>query len=72
MGNGDGSDLTMELRVDGLLIYECRLGENVNCEVIIALFCRNGFVVLFFLIYELPLCFWNYTGKNTSAACMEM
>ncbi|XP_062608219.1 phosphatidylinositol 3,4,5-trisphosphate 3-phosphatase TPTE2-like [Saccostrea cucullata] len=33
VGNGDGSDLSMEIRVDGLLIYECRFGDNMNCQV---------------------------------------
>ena len=33
VGNGDGSDLTVEVRADGLLIFECRVGEAVNCEV---------------------------------------
>ncbi|KAJ8297558.1 hypothetical protein KUTeg_024089 [Tegillarca granosa] len=33
VGNGDGSDLSMEIRADGLLIYECHFGTNVNCQV---------------------------------------
>ncbi|CAG5135303.1 unnamed protein product [Candidula unifasciata] len=33
VGNGDGSDLFMELRQDGLPIYECNLGTKMNCEV---------------------------------------
>ena len=39
VGNGDGSDLSIELRVDGLLIFECRVGPKINCEV-------NGFYTL--------------------------
>ncbi|RUS79114.1 hypothetical protein EGW08_013124 [Elysia chlorotica] len=34
VGNGDGSDLFMELRQDGLFIYECNMGTNLNCEVL--------------------------------------
>ncbi|KAH9507848.1 Phosphatidylinositol 3,4,5-trisphosphate 3-phosphatase tpte2 [Bulinus truncatus] len=34
VGNGDGSDLFMELRQDSLLIFECNLGTQVNCEVL--------------------------------------
>ncbi|XP_059138488.1 phosphatidylinositol 3,4,5-trisphosphate 3-phosphatase TPTE2-like [Physella acuta] len=34
VGNGDGSDLFMELRQDGLLIFECNLGTQSNCEVL--------------------------------------
>ncbi|PVD34487.1 hypothetical protein C0Q70_05762 [Pomacea canaliculata] len=34
VGHGDGSDFRMELRQDGLLIYECNLGTQVNCKVI--------------------------------------
>ncbi|XP_033742878.1 phosphatidylinositol 3,4,5-trisphosphate 3-phosphatase TPTE2-like [Pecten maximus] len=33
VGNGDGSDFSMEIRVDGLLIYECRFGDNINCQM---------------------------------------
>ncbi|BFZ24272.1 hypothetical protein BsWGS_27311 [Bradybaena similaris] len=33
VGKGDGSDLFMELRQDGLPIFECNLGTKVNCEV---------------------------------------
>lgn len=33
VGNGDGSDLSMEIRLDGLLIYECKFGDNINCQV---------------------------------------
>lgn len=33
VGNGDGSDLLMEIRLDGLLIYECKFGDNINCQV---------------------------------------
>ena len=33
VGNGDGSDFTIELRVDNLLIYECRVAEAANCSV---------------------------------------
>jgi hypothetical protein len=33
MGDNDGKDLSMELRMDGLLIYECNFGKNINCEV---------------------------------------
>ena len=33
VGNGDGSDLSVELRADGLLIYECRVADACNCEV---------------------------------------
>lgn len=33
VGKGDGSDLFMELRQDGLFIYECNLGTGLNCEV---------------------------------------
>ena len=42
VGRGDGTDLSMEIRADGLLIYECRFGENVNCEV-----CRIALYSLF-------------------------
>lgn len=31
VGNGDGSDLLMEIWLDGLLIYECKFGDNINC-----------------------------------------
>ncbi|KAK0064871.1 phosphatidylinositol 3 4 5-trisphosphate 3-phosphatase TPTE2 [Biomphalaria pfeifferi] len=34
VGNGDGSDLFMELRQDSLLIFECNLGTQINCEVL--------------------------------------
>ena len=34
VGNGDGSELFMELRQDNLLIFECNLGTGVNCEVV--------------------------------------
>ncbi|XP_035827382.1 phosphatidylinositol 3,4,5-trisphosphate 3-phosphatase TPTE2 [Aplysia californica] len=34
VGAGDGSELFMELRQDGLLIFECNLGTQVNCEVL--------------------------------------
>lgn len=33
MGDNDGKDLSMELRMDGLLIYECNFGKNINCEL---------------------------------------
>ncbi|XP_071125731.1 phosphatidylinositol 3,4,5-trisphosphate 3-phosphatase TPTE2-like [Mytilus edulis] len=33
VGNADGKDLSMEIRVDGLLIYECNLGQNINCTL---------------------------------------
>lgn len=33
VGNGDGKDLSMEVRVDGLLIYECNFGQNINCTL---------------------------------------
>ncbi|XP_053400347.1 phosphatidylinositol 3,4,5-trisphosphate 3-phosphatase TPTE2-like [Mercenaria mercenaria] len=32
VGNGDGSDLSLELRVDGLLIYEANVARGINCE----------------------------------------
>lgn len=32
VGNGDGSDLSLELRVDGLLIFEANVGRGINCE----------------------------------------
>ncbi|KAK3593566.1 hypothetical protein CHS0354_018654 [Potamilus streckersoni] len=34
VGNGDGSDLQMEIRVNGLPIFECNLGTGVNCQVL--------------------------------------
>lgn len=34
VGNGNGSDLSMEIRAEGLLIYECHLGASINCQVI--------------------------------------
>lgn len=34
VGNGDGSDLSMEIRAEGILIYECHLGASINCQVI--------------------------------------
>ena len=33
VGNSDGKDLSMEVRVDGLLIYECNFGQEINCTV---------------------------------------
>ncbi|KAK3099224.1 hypothetical protein FSP39_001190 [Pinctada imbricata] len=33
VGNGDGTDLSMEIRADGLLIYECKFQQNINCEL---------------------------------------
>ncbi|ESP02383.1 hypothetical protein LOTGIDRAFT_224889 [Lottia gigantea] len=32
VGNGDGSDLGMEIRPEGDLIWECQFGTNTNCE----------------------------------------
>lgn len=32
VGNGDGSDLRIELRVDGLLIFEADVAQSINCE----------------------------------------
>ncbi|XP_041358735.1 phosphatidylinositol 3,4,5-trisphosphate 3-phosphatase TPTE2-like [Gigantopelta aegis] len=34
VGNGDGSDLSMEIRANGLLIYSCQFGSNTNCQLI--------------------------------------
>ncbi|KAK6172672.1 hypothetical protein SNE40_016284 [Patella caerulea] len=32
VGNGDGSDLGMEIRPEGNLIWECQFGPNINCQ----------------------------------------
>lgn len=34
VGNGDGSDLSIEIRTAENLIYECHLGASINCQVI--------------------------------------
>ncbi|XP_067662869.1 phosphatidylinositol 3,4,5-trisphosphate 3-phosphatase TPTE2-like isoform X1 [Haliotis asinina] len=33
VGDGDGSDLSMEIRADGLLIFECVVGTGLNCQL---------------------------------------
>ncbi|XP_071087021.1 phosphatidylinositol 3,4,5-trisphosphate 3-phosphatase TPTE2-like isoform X1 [Haliotis cracherodii] len=33
VGDGDGSDLSMEIRADGLLIFECFVATGVNCQL---------------------------------------
>ncbi|XP_052796776.1 phosphatidylinositol 3,4,5-trisphosphate 3-phosphatase TPTE2-like isoform X2 [Mya arenaria] len=32
VGHGDGSDLSLELRVDNLLIFEAKVAGSINCE----------------------------------------
>ncbi|GAB1607276.1 phosphatidylinositol 3,4,5-trisphosphate 3-phosphatase TPTE2-like isoform X1 [Argonauta hians] len=34
VGNGDGSDLSIEVQTSENLIYECHLGASINCQVL--------------------------------------
>ena len=60
IGNGDGSDLSLELRLDGLPIFECSVAGSINCEVMVNSFHTEHHV--FFSLSKYGL-FWKKGDK---------